>query len=74
MPKKITENEAIEAVRVMASHDGNPGDMTVGICHALGISFEQFLRYAQLDEKAQKRVVQGLALALLTKKLGHCSQ
>jgi hypothetical protein len=73
MPK-WTRETAIEAVLDMAKSDGNPGDLTTGICKALDISFDHFLQFAQLDEKGQKRVVQGLALALLTKQHGHCSQ
>jgi len=73
MPE-FTREQAEEAVMNMAKKDGNPGDLTTGICKALDISFEHFLRFAQLDEAGQKRVVQGLALALLTKKHGHCSQ
>jgi hypothetical protein len=73
MPK-WTREKAIEAVTNMARKDGNPGDLTTGICKALDISFDHFLQFAQLDEKGQKRVVQGLALALLTKKFGHCAQ
>jgi len=69
-----TRETAMEAVIDMAKSDGNPGDLTTGICKALDLSFEHFLQFAQLDEKGQKIVVQGLALALLTKKYGHCSQ
>jgi hypothetical protein len=70
----MTKEKAIEAVLDMAKAGGNPGDLNTVICKALDISFEHFLRFAQLDEKGQKRVVQGLALALLTKQHGHCSQ
>jgi len=73
MPE-FTREEAVEAVIKMAEKDGNPGDLTTGICKALDISFDHFLQFAKLDAKGQKRVVQGLALALLTKKFGHCSQ
>ena len=74
MPNKWTRETAIDAVIDMAKSGGNPGDLTTGICEALDISMDHFLQFAQLDEKGQKRVVQGLALALLTKKYGHCSQ
>ena len=73
MPE-ITREKAIEAVVEMAKKDGNPGDLTTSICKALDISFDHFLQFAQLGPTGQKRVVQGLALALLTKKHGHCSQ
>ena len=69
-----TQETATEAVIDMAKKGGSPGDLTTGICKALDISFDHFLQFAQLDDKGQRRVVQGLALALLTKKHGHCSQ
>ena len=74
MPKAWTREAAIEAVTDMAKEGGNPGALTTGICEALDISFEHFLQFAQLGPKGQKVVIQGLALALLTKKYGHCSQ
>ena len=74
MCKEWTKETATEAVIDMAKSDGNPGDLTTGICKALDIPFDLFLQFAQLDEKGQKRFIQGLAMGLLTKKFGHCSQ
>ena len=73
----MTKSEAIDKIMEMAN-GGNPGELTTGVCEALDISFDSFLKFSQLDEKGQKRVVQGLALALAlefgTEKFGHCSQ
>lgn len=68
----MTYNEARDKVIEMAQ--GNPGELSTSMCEALNISFDHFLQFAQLDKKGQKRVIQGLALALMTDKFGHCSQ
>jgi hypothetical protein len=73
----MEKREAMEAVIKMAA-EGRPGDFTTGICEALGISFDNFLRFAQTSRKQQAFVIGELAkmfeLKLATEKFGHSAQ
>jgi hypothetical protein len=72
-----TKQTAMEEVIKMNQED-RAGELTTGMCEALGISFESFLKFAQLDEKSQAIVIEKLAgifiLSLGVDKFGHCAQ
>ena len=72
-----TKKSAMEEV-IKMHREGRAGELTTGICEALDISFESFLKFAQLDEKSQENVIEKLAglfiLSMGVEKFGHCSQ
>lgn len=72
-----TKQTAMEEV-IKMNQEGRAGELTTGMCEALGISFESFLKFAQLDENAQASVIKRLAgmfiLSLGVEKFGHSAQ
>jgi hypothetical protein len=74
---RMDKRQAMEEVIKMNQED-RAGDLTTGMCEVLGISFESFLKFAQIDDKSKAIVIEKLAgifiLELGVEKFGHCSQ
>ena len=78
MAEPIWTKVTAQAEVILMHKEGRAGDLTTGMCEALDISFESFLKFAQLDEDSQTIVIEKLAgifiLAAGVEKFGHCSQ
>ena len=71
-----TKEEAMaEVIRMGQAGEYN---LSTGMCEALGISFDSFLKFAQCEKSVQKTVVKKLAgileLHVGLDKFGHCGQ
>jgi len=70
------ETAKLEVIKM--NQENRHGDLTTGICEVLEISFESFLKFAQLKDGEQAIVIEKLAgifiLEFNTEKFGHCSQ
>lgn len=70
------ESSKLEVIKM--NQEGRAGELTTGMCEALDISFESFLKFAQLKDEEQAIVIEKLAgifiLEINTDKFGHCSQ
>lgn len=73
----MTKREAIQMVIEMAD-TGRHGDLTTGVCEALGIGMDTFLRYSQASDESRLKALKALAgqyeMILLTRDLGHGGQ
>jgi hypothetical protein len=56
----MDKRQAMEEV-IKLSKETRPGGLTTGMCDALEISFESFLKFCQLGDKGQLRVINSLA-------------
>jgi hypothetical protein len=57
--KPMTRVQAIDKLHVIMDTD-DWGGLTTGMCEALGVRFENFLRFAKLDETGKKLVIRAL--------------
>jgi hypothetical protein len=55
----MTRDQALDKLHVMMDTD-DWGSLTTGMCVHFGVSFENFLRFAQLDETGKKRFIQAI--------------
>ena len=66
------------AIAVIEMSEVGRTDLTTGMCEALVISFESFLRFSQADDETRATIIRKLAgiceLTVMTEDLGHCSQ
>jgi hypothetical protein len=62
---------------IKMNQEDRAGELTTGMCEALDISFESFLKFAQIDAERQAIVIERLADIFILErvpKFGHCSQ
>lgn len=67
---RMDKRQAMEEV-IKLDKEGRAGELSTGMCDALDISFESFLKFAQINKKRQAFVVHELAKMFKLKLRGN---